>query len=61
MDLYNTKFIFHVSNRHTTLRMTITISARTTKETDKAKEALAADAAVIVIRISETTHLLIKI
>ena len=59
MDLYNTKVILSCLKQTPTLRMVTPNSVRTPEEVDRAKEALAADAAVIAIAIAERTHLLI--
>ena len=59
MDLYNTKLISSSLNQTPTLRMVTPNSVRTPEEADRAKKALAANAAAIAMAIAETAHSLI--
>ena len=59
MDLYNTKLILSYLKQTPTLEMVTPTSTTTPEEADRAKEALAANAAAIAIAIEPTTQLLV--
>ena len=59
MNSYNTKLILSCLKQKPTFRVVTPNSVRTLEEEDQVKEALAADAAEIVMAIAEKTQLLI--